>query len=263
MSCSCCQRDIVLAARGLCRACYSRFRKTGTTEYQRKGKVNYCQIKDCADRVVSHGLCDKHRKRLERHQNTENTRPEYWGAKEKHPMYGRWGWLRRHECNTPVDKEWLDDFFQFVMDVGAPPSRAHKLYRADDSRPIGPDNFVWKESVTQKVSGEDHKTYQARFHKVYRALRPEAHRNYDLKRHFGLSVKDIDEMMEHQNGLCAICNQPESSVIRGKTVSLAVDHCHATGKIRGLLCTKCNRALGLLNDSVGLLKKAIAYLESH
>lgn len=263
MSCSCCQRDIVIAARGLCRACYSRFRKTGTTEYQRKGKVNYCQIKDCNDRVVSHGLCDKHRKRLERHQSTDNSGLECRGAKEKHPMYGRWSWLRRHECNTPVVKEWLDDFFQFVIDVGECPSIKHKLFRADDSKPIGPDNFVWKESLIQKVAGEDHNTYQARYQKVSRALKCEAYKGVELKRRFGMSIAEHNDLVAKQNGLCAICNQPESSVIRGKTVSLAVDHCHATGKIRGLLCTKCNRALGLLNDSVGLLKKAIAYLESH
>lgn len=261
MSCQCCKRDIVIAARGLCRACYSRWRKNGTTEYQRKGKITICQIKDCSNHAVSHGLCDKHRKRLERHNHTENTRPEYWGAKEKHPMYGSWCWLRRKQPSAPVVKEWLDDFFQFVIDVGERPSKKHKLFSANELKPIGPDNFVWKESIIQKADGEDDKTYRARYQKVSRAIKGELHKGYELKRGFRMSSEEYVYLLSSQNGLCAICNQPELSIIRGKLVSLAVDHCHTTGKIRGLLCTKCNRALGLFGDSIELLKKAIAYLE--
>lgn len=63
-------------------------------------------------------------------------------------------------------------------------------------------------------------------------------------------------MLDDQGGVCAICSKEDAA---GKR--LAVDHCHETGKVRGLLCLKCNTVLGKMNDEVNLLKKAIAYLE--
>lgn len=58
------------------------------------------------------------------------------------------------------------------------------------------------------------------------------------------------------DGVCAICKRPETI-----NKSLAVDHCHLTNTIRGLLCTNCNIALGKMGDSIEILKSAIAYLE--
>lgn len=59
-----------------------------------------------------------------------------------------------------------------------------------------------------------------------------------------------------QEGRCAICNRTEEEA--GSTFHL--DHCHTTGKLRGLLCGKCNRGIGYLNDDVKLLSSAIDYL---
>lgn len=64
-------------------------------------------------------------------------------------------------------------------------------------------------------------------------------------------------MLEKQKGVCAICFLPPLEI------RLAVDHCHKTGKIRGLLCTACNNALGCMLDSVYLLGSAIAYLQEN
>ena len=64
-------------------------------------------------------------------------------------------------------------------------------------------------------------------------------------------------MLEEQGGVCAICGGDEN----GRT--LAVDHDHQTGQIRGLLCSKCNVAIGYLSDSLEILKNAFAYLEKH
>jgi hypothetical protein len=65
------------------------------------------------------------------------------------------------------------------------------------------------------------------------------------------------EMLAGQNGLCAICCRPP-----GKK-SLAPDHDHQTGKVRALLCSKCNCGLGCLNDDSGLLRRAAEYLDRH
>jgi len=69
-------------------------------------------------------------------------------------------------------------------------------------------------------------------------------------------------LLEKQNYVCAICELPETAAIRGRTLALAVDHCHGTNRIRGLLCMQCNRAIGGLRHSKALFEKAIAYLET-
>lgn len=70
---------------------------------------------------------------------------------------------------------------------------------------------------------------------------------------YGMSAQDYDMLVTRQGGACAICLQkPEKP--------LFVDHCHATGKVRGLLCLTCNFALGLLRDDVTLTMAATLYL---
>ena len=72
-----------------------------------------------------------------------------------------------------------------------------------------------------------------------------------------LTLKEYAEMREHQDYCCAICETPEVQLGR----KLGVDHNHTTGDVRGLLCTNCNAALGLLKDSPRLLRTAATYLE--
>ena len=70
------------------------------------------------------------------------------------------------------------------------------------------------------------------------------------------------ELMFKCGALCSICEKPESQLTKTGIIKLlAVDHCHKTGKLRGLLCSRCNLALGLLNDSSDILYKAISYLD--
>jgi hypothetical protein len=93
-----------------------------------------------------------------------------------------------------------------------------------------------------------------------RAENPGYHKNVFLKRHYGITLAQYETMLEAQNGTCAICQKAETNEIKGKTMSLAVDHCHTSNRVRALLCSNCNRALGLLDDSPDLLSKARAYL---
>jgi hypothetical protein len=86
-----------------------------------------------------------------------------------------------------------------------------------------------------------------------------------LKTKYGLTPEQYARMLEDQNHACAICSRPErsSQTKKGEPKMLAVDHCHSTGKIRGILCSHCNRALGLFEDKIDLLQKAANYLQSH
>lgn len=81
--------------------------------------------------------------------------------------------------------------------------------------------------------------------------------NYQLIRNYGITLDQYEQMFLDQDGKCAICGQSESHPEKKR---LAVDHCHKTGKIRGLLCNKHNRILGTLGDSVEELERAIDYL---
>jgi Recombination endonuclease VII len=91
----------------------------------------------------------------------------------------------------------------------------------------------------------------------YKSEHKEQNKNSILKRKFGITLDQYKEMFEKQNGLCAICNKEEK--VNGR--SLAVDHNHKTGKVRGLLCNKCNHhVLSGANDNINILQSAINYL---
>lgn len=86
-------------------------------------------------------------------------------------------------------------------------------------------------------------------------------RKSTLKRFFNLSVEDYLKMLNDQNGVCAICKKSEIYYTKtGKLKDLAVDHCHVSGKVRGLLCSSCNNGLGCFKDNLELLDKAKEYL---
>lgn len=257
--CECCKREKPLPARGLCGACYQRWRKTGSTEYQRWGHRAVCGVGGCNSQLVSHGLCDKHRQRLRKHGHIEQTRPDCWGVRRKHPLYNSWARLMRYRGQAQVCREWQDDFLQFAMDVGERPSKKHKFFAADETIPIGPNNFVWKRSITEKVEGEDDKTYRARQQRVYRRLSKEAHKGYALKSNYGISYECYDNMLISQGFACAICQKSETTVIRGQKIGLSVDHCHETGEVRGLLCRKCNQGIGIFEHDADWLRAAALY----
>lgn len=89
------------------------------------------------------------------------------------------------------------------------------------------------------------------------AMRRRSDRQH-LLRKYGIELEDYDRLLEQQAGVCAICGSPP---LPGRPYkALAVDHCHETGSIRGLLCDLCNRGLGMFKDSPDLLESALAYL---
>jgi hypothetical protein len=79
-----------------------------------------------------------------------------------------------------------------------------------------------------------------------------------LQRDYGITIDQFNELLEYQNGECAICSADITKERRG----LNVDHCHTTGIVRGLLCPTCNMGLGQLGDNLASLEKAVAYLKS-
>ena len=108
-------------------------------------------------------------------------------------------------------------------------------------------------------------------HKKYRKNNPDKFREYSKKlyqgsaryrdlshnlkliKKYGITLQEYNSLLEKQNHRCAICYQKDSR-------RLGVDHCHITKRIRGLLCTKCNRAVGLLKDDPKICRTASRYL---
>lgn len=90
----------------------------------------------------------------------------------------------------------------------------------------------------------------------WRARRPKSYIKYRLRnraKKFGMTVEDLVALTQEADGHCMLCEQPSKR--------LAVDHCHETGRVRGLLCMNCNTGLGRLGDNIAGLKRAIKYLK--
>jgi hypothetical protein len=105
----------------------------------------------------------------------------------------------------------------------------------------------------------ENRSYACFRESLRRANAPEAFRQSHLKRNRGITTVDYDKMLANQEGKCAICHTDTPSKRRKY---FDIDHCHATGKVRGLLCEVCNRAIGLLKDSPEMLRRAADYLET-
>lgn len=91
------------------------------------------------------------------------------------------------------------------------------------------------------------------------------HRNHKLLRAYNITIEDYDKLFEEQKGVCGVCKKPESSVDSRQQVvrRLAVDHCHSTGKVRGLLCQACNTTLGKVEERADILLAMVEYLRKH
>ena len=79
-----------------------------------------------------------------------------------------------------------------------------------------------------------------------------------LEKRYGLSQSEYVELLDYQQGACALCRSRRPG---GRWDRFSVDHCHETGRVRGLLCYNCNRALGMLGDTPASLKKALEYVQ--
>lgn len=123
---------------------------------------------------------------------------------------------------------------------------------------LSPDQKAYNKAYYAR-NAEKMKQKSAAWYKAH----PEVERDKHLQRKFGISKADYDAMFARQHGRCAICLRPEAAKLRGKVKALCVDHDHITGKVRELLCNKCNQTLGLLNEDDYVLGVMIGYIQWH
>lgn len=107
---------------------------------------------------------------------------------------------------------------------------------------------------------------EAEIKRAYRASDKgrRAERSADLRKRYGITESDYEALYQKQGGVCAICGKSET-VPHGKTGKpgrLSVDHCHKTGQVRGLLCSRHNLMIGLMQDDPETADRAAAYLRS-
>jgi len=88
--------------------------------------------------------------------------------------------------------------------------------------------------------------------------------NIHIRKKYGITLKQYNKMLKSQNNCCAICGKPEEEKEKNKSIrKLAIDHDHKTGNVRGLLCGKCNKGIGLLQGNIKILINATKYLIQH
>ena len=119
------------------------------------------------------------------------------------------------------------------------------------------------------ASNPDYRKEKAR---VWRTENPDYVRDYrktnrrriymvESARKYGITTEQFDEMFDRQGGCCGTCQK--SFDWTDKQTKPHIDHCHLTGKVRGLLCNKCNTVLGLVEDNAEVLSNLIEYLKCH
>lgn len=130
-------------------------------------------------------------------------------------------------------------------------------FTKNKSRPDGL-NFYCKEcnKKRRKDTAEERNHYLRQWRLNNSTKAKEGTYNSRLKREYNLTLETYNKMLEKQRGVCYICGLPPN----GRR--LAVDHCHTTGAVRGLLCVNCNRGVGIFKNSSQLLRAAAEYLES-
>lgn len=129
----------------------------------------------------------------------------------------------------------------------------HRMYRHGTSEIPAPTDICLSEGCSRRTNRSkdpdycwEHSEDGTRF-----LLRKKARR-------LGVNPDDVEKYFNDHDGLCDICDNPQSDK---RFETLCIDHDHETGELRGLLCSKCNMAVGLLDDNPDLLRTAADYLE--
>lgn len=208
-------------ARGLCSGCYHRLRRRGTVARKNTKNIGFsCSTDGCDQPADVKGYCSYHYQR------------------QLHPLRNTWK-LIRNRYGADVPKEW-DSFDRFLAAVGERPTSNHQLRRIDDAKPYSVTNVRWVRPVARRTDCYS-KTDRAAYAK-----------EWALQNKYNITGEDYQRMLAAQGGKCAICEDAGSV--------LHVDHCHAQGDVRGLLCVRCNRMLGYARDKITTLERAAAYL---
>jgi superfamily II DNA helicase RecQ len=148
----------------------------------------------------------------------------------------------------------------FEQTKHCPKCKKHKIFSyfgKDNSKSLGLSSYCLAcTSETRRANYAKNLDVEKQKLRSYYRSNKEKSVGYSLKALYGLTLDEYKKMQVQQNHACKICKTHESNLKR----RLFVDHCHETGKVRGLLCQYCNTMLGNAKDNVLVLQSAISYL---
>jgi len=164
------------------------------------------------------------------------------------------------------------DLREVLEGVGRPAEKSglcHKCrnrewYRKNKAKPpktlsCSVCGVTWESRTATNSSGMCRRCYAVTSTREHRKIDPDYNRRSVLKCRYGLTIKEYEDLLHAQGGVCAICKTSDPG--DGKKKCFHVDHDHKTGAVRGLLCISCNMALGSFDDDPARLRVAAAYLE--
>lgn len=105
---------------------------------------------------------------------------------------------------------------------------------------------------------ESRRAAQRRYYHANKAKRARATKASNIKRQYNITLEEYEQMIVEQSALCAICRTNAHK----NNGSFNIDHDHKTGKVRGLLCSHCNFAVGLLKDDISVMNRMVEYVRS-
>lgn len=213
--------------RGYCNAHYQRERSAGRLPLQ---KGDPCSMEDCNGSAYARGLCNKHYRRLMQHGDPSVLLKKPIQRTETHK-----------ECVTCREMLPLEAFNKASSAKDGRQGHCRVCARAA--------NGSWYDENRAKAR-EDAKRWNRE--------NPERAKDHHYKVRYGITFADFQEMHAAQGGVCAICEKPQP---RGRR--LYVDHDHYTGKVRALLCYRCNSGIGNFLENPALLHAAAKYLDQH
>lgn len=201
-----------------------------------------CKIPGCGKAHLSLGLCSSHYEKARKYGDPEHKQPvlkcSMPGCEKKH--YGL------NLCGP---------HYQKFRNCGDPAGRPRVKLGPRECSTCGVVKIP-EEFYTRSQCKICYRKHQHQIHKKDPNWKQYIKDGHILRR-YGLTPEAYRALLESQGGVCAICKQPETA----KNRSLSIDHDHVSGKVRGVLCTACNAAIGLLRESIPNLSAAIDYLK--
>jgi hypothetical protein len=167
-----------------------------------------------------------------------------------------YGYIRIGDQNIPSAR------IAWVLINGEWPNGRVKF---NDNNPLNlkADNLSLSQSLATVANPNRIDSHSPEYYREHRRIYKTDYADKDLQRKYGISLLDYSQMFMAQNGKCAICHNESGGTRNGEQKALAVDHCHKTGKVRGLLCEACNQAIGKFREDKTILLSAIDYLDKH
>ena len=162
------------------------------------------------------------------------------------------------KCRKCGARKPLEDFYKMkgMKDAYRNDCKACDLVAEHERYLRNPETEIARVKKRQQGNGERLNAYR-RDHRQLESTKRRG-RSSHLKRKFGLTLDQYDELLVQQGGVCAICEDPPED---GK--AFHIDHDHETGEVRGLLCLRCNNGLGQFKEDSDLLKKAMVSVIDH